>query len=467
MISAVGVLGFAGWISIITAKSKYADTLADAALRRIAENNGRRLAAHYAATVVLNHDSGEAITAGIGGYDGSTFVWGGFHMPSWSTNGMLNSMAETAGINRFSPGDRGSYGLAEGERDIMFTVANGISYRLQPKSYSPLLAGDLLNVYARPDGSTPRIEGYFNVEGRTYFHKRPANPPEDFITTHAFVYEAGESIPADYHTTTNSNLPSLATRAWALPPTAAFPPLPLRSQVIWTPGWNINSYPPDGFTLVNKVFAGRHPNFWSEYIIDGGSSNSSNPAYTSTGINESGEESQRYRVKIDLTQEQCGVIVVKNARYLEITGLENNAADPNDEWQTVLIVVRAFEPGLERLQRIELKNNNIRRVVLALSAESWGDPSTSVELVFTEPSTQQWRLALFSEGTPLKFSFDNEASSVSNIILTGGIAVNDDLIVSPNSAFSVITLKRDLAAEKLVQRLPRRQWVEVIRNIFE
>ncbi len=465
MLSAVCVLGLTGWITTISAKSKYVDALELAAQRRIAEQNGRRLAAKYASVAVMDLTTTTAFSAGVGGYIDGVANWGGISVQPWAGN-TLNSTAPAAGVNRLSLGDRGAYGFSNTPPapELALAVTGPdltVPYRLQPKSYPSFLAGDLLMVHRLSDGTSPTITGQIEIVGRAYFHTMP-NLTFGTIVAGSHAYAPEITVPGAAITDKNTNFPSQPTRAWA---TASGANRVGFSNVVWDSSWNA-SYPndPANQTLRNKVFEG-HDMFPNEYIMDGAvkDEGTKNIAYASTGPNSSGAPDQQYRVTIDLNKPQCGTVVVENARYIEFIGQNTGDPAPSEDWQTVLVVIRANDTGSQQLQRIEFKYHNQRRLVVGLSSKDPVDVNASFT-GFADNQNREWRLALFAENTPMVFNLDTPSPGISSVTLQGGLSIDHNLTVLPATAFNKLILTRETDRDEMVQRLPRRLWAEVLRS---
>ena len=182
MCSGMAVLGLTYWIMTVGARSRHVDTMEDATKRRLARANGRTLAFRYAHLRVLPATAGTAFSRGLGTwYSGlENYEWGGVRLNSAWSGSPLRSNTGSTGVNRISPGDRGGFGLADTSGtgyDLPLQVLDGgqvVPHRWQARSYSPVLAGDLLVVHAPASNATPvTLTGAIQVNGRAHLHDAP------------------------------------------------------------------------------------------------------------------------------------------------------------------------------------------------------------------------------------------------------------------------------------------------------
>jgi len=471
--SSIAVLGLTYWVMTVGARSRYVDTIEDAAHRRLARSHGRSLAFRYVQRRVLPATQGHPFLAGFGewNHDRQQPAWGGTRLATPWSNSPLASNTGSTGINRLSPGDRAGFGLADtfGQGyDLPLEILDGqqtVRHRWQARSYSPALAGDLLVVHTPDPATSPpatpvALTGSIQVNGRAHFHHAgdpglsvdraitfngystrgpalPGRPPTNYPPVYSLAWSAGEP-PAQSQSPWSGASPRHGVDPW----TGA-------SRVIWDqsdPGAPV-------FSLRQKIPNTREVSGW--YQLD------SNNGYSSDG---------RGTVTINLDSPTLDSVIVTHARLIRVIGqLDETAWLKAPELPTLLVVVRNAPspsppedapPGADTLAEISFEHKNNRRLVFAVSSQS--DPETPVPLRFPQANLPEagvgpnWRLILTLEQTPV--SFDVAGGSLT---LRGGLSTDRSLHAP--SAPGGLTLERDLGPVGLTTKTPRRAWSEGFR----
>jgi len=450
MCSGLAVLGLTYWIMTVGARSRYVDTMEDATKRRVARANGRTLAFRYAHLRVLPATGGTAFSRGLGTwYSGlENYEWGGVRLNSAWSGSPLRSNTGSTGINRISPGDRAGFGLADSAGtgyDLALQVLDGgqsVPHRWQARSYSPMLAGDLLVVHAPASPATAvALTGSIQVNGRAHFQAAASSSltVDPTVTFNAYGSQ-GPALPSLASTDRLvSNYPPVHALTW----TVAGTPVAGQSRVIWE-----ESVP--GFSLRNKVLDTR--TVPAIYVVNGAVNSTGSNGYSSDGLGT---------VTIDLGNPTLDSVVVENVRTIEVIG-QSTALTWSDVagFPTALVVVRRGPADVFIPTAVNFRNKNNRRVVFSVRCES--DPPAPVTLSFPEANQASaevgpdWRMVLVLEQTPVAFS-----AAGGTLNLTGGIST--DRSVAAPAAPGTLRLFREFGPVGLSTKTPRRAWAEGFR----
>jgi len=421
LITFVGSMLLAAWISLLGSRVKYVEEAMKPAIkRRVILENSRALATEYLLEHVLPYSYQTAPTIDFDELDG----WGAFTLNSSAqTLTPLNSSTVQHGVsggtsfgqvNHFSPG------LGTGfQSSISGQLSDGESmydWTFCAKSRSPVFAGDLLTIQlsgvTSPVSSSVFLGG--SVGGAANFVAWQAGSYG--LTTRTFQAAAVAGV------TTISGLVQLD---FSFVPVTSGQGYYDGSLNVVSPSGNINS-------LVSRVSA------LSPILVDPQMSQTMGGATTNgTGA-----------VTIDLSQVSANYLISGNMTSLTLIGVPNAVTGESYPMARIVYVQTVASAGAA--MPIVLSGNNLRRVYLGVKKL---DGSATVSL----SGATSWRLAGTLEACPLNFSFGGHSLTV-----TGGFRTNREIRVSSGDS---LTIQREIAAwGNLESFADRNAWLEVYRQ---
>ena len=449
-------VGFSTWVTVLAQRGRSAEVEQHAAQRRIAAYNTRAAIKEYAL---------ERMIASGSDTDGITFDpfsgWGSTTTAPWSGYPM-DSNTRLAGLNGFSPSWDYPYSkvldVSSGMKRLAFAtsangritqdVSTGASYfKTYIRSRSPVLGGDLLVIHRSkliPEVA-PVVSGNISVYGRT-MHFVPELAASSYSARSArFVARPGASP---------MTLRPIDIAGNDIPP----------SNLAWTP---------ITFGKVENVtdFTGKLN------VIDdstnGGNSLRQDLTATAATLQISGGTvfSDPRGVVNDgngtVTVTPCigssnpadlpSMIIDSEVRELIIEGQDGTNLTSYAPYRPALAVVYVQRAGsVRKLETIRLRNQDRRRLLLAIKQEGATAGSPVNVIVEDTNSTSEWNLILLAENTPLVFS----ATGSSVIKIAGGIQTDSPLTGPGNGIELALVLQTDTRG--LIKLAPRAAWIETI-----
>ncbi len=419
LITFVGSMLLAAWISLLGSRVKYVEEAMKPAIkRRVILENSRALATEYLLEHVLPYSYQTAPTIDFDELDG----WGAFTLnPSAQTLTPLNSSTVQHGVsggtsfgqvNHFSPGlGTGFQSLISGELSDGQAMYDWTFYA---KSRSPIFAGDLLTI--QRSGVTSPVSGNVYLGGAV-------GGAANFV-----AWQAGSYVP-EPRTFQAATVAGLSTIAGLVQ--LDFPFVPVTSGGGYYDG-PLNVVSPSGGinSLVSRMASPISVDPQTSQTIDGATTNG-------TGA-----------VTIDLGQVAANYLISGNMTSLTLVGVSNAVTGESYPMARIIYVQTVASAGAA--MPIVLSGNNLRRVYLGIKKM---DGSATVSL----SGATSWRLAGAFEACPLNFSLGGHS-----LTITGGFRSNREFRVSNGDS---VTIQRDIAAwGNLESFADRNAWLEVYRQ---
>lgn len=442
LILVAGTVGMASMMVVLSARSQLVMDLEFGVQRRLALRNARAMCQLYFINRGLANSS-PAVDLDLGG------GWGKVGIPASAEN-PLGSQQEFRLKNLLSPGwDRGF------TEDVLATVYHPVPYdtggaevqtsmRVQLKSRSPLLAGNLLILHHTLTNSgsiDATISGGVQVNGHATFWKDESFPgtvgnlkvesyDHSDIVSEAIGNLAGNHIPPTNYPFFRRTTGNDVVGATGVPITdgrfnmiqiGTAPALPPDPDAIYKKN-----------TLHYKMTANSSPT-----VVDG------NFDYTVGAVSGDELAGQR-RITIDLNNPAVSPVIVNDGVFhIRFLGYMDSGQGDNEP--PGFTIVRSSD-----LLSVTFENNNYRRLVVGLQSSTHRD----VAVNFT--NAVSWRLLLTSELTSTTWN----VPSGSVVNLTGGIRT-DSTVAVPRG---LLILNRESSPNALELMDPRESWVEIYRN---
>lgn len=438
----VGTVGMASMTSLLSNRSRLVMDLEFGVQRRIALRNARAMCQHYLMRGGIANNSA-AVNLDLD--DG----WGKVAIPASAQN-PLGSQQEFSLKSLLSPGwDRGF------TEDIIATFYQPIPYdttgaeaqtslRVQLKSRSPLLAGNLLTLHHTLVNSATidaTILGSLQVNGHATLWK-----DDTFSSSLGDLkvesYDHPNVISAAIYNIGGNHIP---------PTNYPFFARSTGNDVVGTSGAPVTdgrfnmiqmgtppALPPDPDaiykqnTLHHKMVANSSPT-----VVDG------NFDYTVGAVSGDEQGGQR-RVTIDLNNPAVSPVIVNDGVFhVRILGYTNSSQGDNEP--PGFVIIRSSD-----LLSVSFENNNYRRLVVGLQSSSL----RNVAVNFTNASSL--RLLMTSELTST--SWNVPVGSAVNVY--GGIRTDSTV----NVTSGLLVLNRETTPDALELMDPREGWVEIYRD---
>ena len=441
LILVAGTVGMASMTTLLSARSRLVMDLEFGVQRRTALRNARAMCQHYFMSRGVANSS-LAVDLDLGG------GWGKVAIPASAQN-PLGSQQEFSLKNLLSPG--WNRGFTE---EVLATVYQSIPYdttgaeaqtslRVQLKSRSPLLAGNLLVLHHPMTNSgtiDATISGSVQVNGHATFWKDDTFPGtvgnlkvESYdhpdVISEAIDNIGGNHIPP-------TNYPFFARSTGYDSVGASGSPLTdgrFNMIQIGTP----SASPPDPDaiykqnTLHHKMTANSSPT-----VVNGSFD------YTVGAVSGDEQGGQR-RITIDLnTPAVSPVIVDDGVFYVRFLGYTSGSGDNE---LPGFVIIRSSD-----LLSVTFENDNDRRLVVGLQSPSLRNVSVN----FT--NAVSWRLLLTSQLTSTSWN----VPVGDTVNLYGGIRTDSTV----NVASGQLVLNRETNPDALELMDPREGWVEIYQN---
>ncbi len=423
LITLVGSMLLAAWISLLGSRVKYVEEAMKPAIkRRVILENSRALATEYLLENVLPYSYQAAPVIDFSSLNG----WGEFSLGSSAqTLTPLNSTTVQHGVsggtsfgqvNHFSPG------LGTGfQSAISAQLSDGEAmsdWTFYAKSRSPVFAGDLLTIQ-RSGVTSPVSSSVFlggTVDGAANFVAWQAGSYG--LTARTFQAAAVAGV-----TTIGGEVQ------------LDFPFVPVTSGGGYYDG-SLNVVSPSGSinSLASRVSA------LSPILVDPQMSQTMGGATTNgTGA-----------VIIDLGQVASNYLISGNMTSLTLIGVSNAVTGESFPMARVVYVQTVASGGAA--MPIILSGDNLRRIYLGIKKL---DGRATISL--SPAAAASWRLAGVFEACPVTMSFGGHSLKV-----TGGFRSNRELRVSTGDS---VTIQRDIAAwGNLESFADRNAWLEAYRQ---
>jgi hypothetical protein len=474
--------GFIVWVSLIQQRARVADFEEQQARKRLSITNAKVLAKEYLLRRVMASDFDDSLNAISNGGSLSNTDWLGnseivIPGPGW-TGFPLDSSTRLAGLNGFSPTFDYPY-----SKSLIFTVNNRLlSYvpvnaatnpglaqfsndsttvRGYVRSRNPVLSGDLL-VLHRPTVTTtlPTVSGNLEVEGRvvhfapettTYSARsqRFTAPVTSTVGVTAasiaggsllwsnlswFPYSVGNIASADLATDAKTwHFPDLTGQLNFIDASTTNPSNNLRAELIASGSTiqatgNTNFSDSRGFTLV------------------------------STGTSPAGSGVATITPSIGSTSADLPSIVISdNLTELIIEGQTGATLTGFAPYRPAMCIVYTQTAGGRNLATIRLRNQNTRRLMIALKKDNpSGSFHPAVNVIVETPGTgtSEWNVVFLCENVPLTFT----TTTVSTVNIVGGIQTNSPLVFPASPKLFELNLQTDTRG--LIRMCPRLTWIE-------
>lgn len=471
--------GFATWITIIRQRARVGELTEHQSRKRIAAANAEIMARDYLlrrALAANADDDGLACGTSGGG------TWATSAQTTWDSEGFattplwsgysLDSASKLAGLNGFSPTFdypySKSFNFTLNYRLLTFTSEaaayqpDDTTVRGYVRSRNLMLGGDLLILH-RPTisgAASPAVTGNVDVYGRVMH----------FVPEIAAASYKARSQRFTAPAAISGGTPSAVNIA---PADLAGNPLPW-SNLPWTPisGGNIAS------ANLESTASGddwRSPNFDGQINFIDNTNNPSNSFKDDLKRNNSYLEPSGNRTTSDargfsLNAGVATITPVVNSNTTDLPSVVlssgNNITELIIEGQTssTLDTYAPFRPALAilytqistgtNLATIRLRNQNNRRLIIALKKDDRAGMAPVNVIVETPGLTSTWHCLFVCENVPLTFSYTN----VNTFTLYGGIETNAPVVFPVSPRLCEIRLETDTRG--LIRMSPRLAWVE-------
>jgi hypothetical protein len=450
-------IGYTSWVGLLSQRSRAGEIEDHAARRRIASWNTRSAIREYALT--------RAVTSSIDD-DGLSFDplagWSVTNAASWSGFPM-ESNTRLAGLNAFSftwdypyskvfDTESGTFALdfvraGNGRLDADYT-ASASYLKTYIRSRCPVLGGDLLVVHrsSLTPPVDPVIAGNLTVRGRV-LHFVP-ELADTAYTARSYRFIAPPAAG------------TMGLRPLDLSGTALLP-----SNLSWTPVTfgNVAGVPDFSGQLNVIDDAGnggnslRHKLAGSPATIPlSGTDAMSDPrGFESDG---NGLLTLTPAVNPLSTADIPSIIVDSEVEEIIIEGQDDANFDNYARYRPSMALCYVQSAASARqLQRIRLRGQNSRRIVLAIKQDGPNPGSPVTVIVEDNHSVSNWHMVILAENTPLIFTAD---AAVSTINLVGGLQSNSPITGPAGS--QILNLELESDTRGLIRMTPRAAWVEVV-----
>lgn len=457
MLGGMAAIGLAIWVSVLGARSRYVEECQKSSRARLAAVNGRIIAARHVRNQVLTESADATLPSRGLGYSGSLSVAtdryssGGMDITSTWSGSILSSNVPGVGVNRLSWANGPGFGLRDGTNTGMdlnakiITERDQRNYRVQARSVTPALAGELLTVHAASAGfSSPVIAGNISVHGGAAVWPG-ANGAVAPTVTWDRPYQTASAKQSG-----RSDLPSnYFVKSWTWAP-AGVP----EGVTTGTASGQLNtiwSTASTGNSLRHKAEQGVTDLATITYHGD--------VTRDTSSVNGVVVDGPSRKVTVDLSSYSLNKLIIDNVQTLELTGqIDLTKWNEADGYSVILIVVNQNTGSPIALQNINFRYKNNRRIHLAVKK---ADSQSAVNLNFPDLvgiTPPQWRLMLTLEGTPATVSMG--AGTVLNI--NGAITTNCSF-TGPTGTGQSLHLYQESSPLFLKALMPRRVWVESYR----
>lgn len=472
--------GFATWITIIRQRSRVGELTEHQARKRIAAENAKIMARDYLLRRALaaNADD-DGLSSGTSG--GTS--WATSTQTSWNSEGFtttplwsgysMDSSSKLAGLNGFSPTFdypySKSFTFTQNYRLLTFTSeapayqSDATTVRGYVRSRNLMLGGDLLILH-RPTisgAAAPAVTGNVAVNGRVMH----------FVPEIAAASYSARSQRFTAPAAISGGTPSAVNIA---PADLAGANLPW-SNLPWTPvsggniaGANLESTAsgddwrfPDFTGQINFI---DNPNnasnsFRAELIANNNTLQPTGTAATtdSRGFLMNGAGVATVTPVIDSNATDLPSVVLSNANgitELIIDGQSGSTLTSYAPFRPSMAIVYTQSSTGTNLATIRLRNQNNRRLILALKKDARAGMTPVNVIVETTGSSSTWHCLIICENVPLTFSYTN----VTTFNLYGGIETNAPLVFPASPRLCEISLETDTRG--LIRMSPRLAWVE-------
>lgn len=426
--------------ALVSARSRLVLDLEFGSQRRLASNNNRALCQHYfLRRGIANNSTGATLNIGNG--------WGKIDIPASSGNPLGSQQTFTL-LNYFSPGWNGGF-----TNDVIATAYQPVPFgggaehsselRVQLKSRSPLLAGNLLVMHHPLNtgaGSSSAIQGSIQVNGHATLWK-DTDLVGNVGSLNVRSYDHPDMIAENILNLSSNHIPPTnfpffpRSTGYDQPTTSGSPITDGRFNMVQL-GADVT--PPDGDaiykrnTLYHKMVANSSPT-----VVDGSFD------YTVGAVSGDDVGGQR-RITINLNDPAVSPVIINDGvYYVRIRGYSSAAL--GDSEPPGFIIIRSND-----LISLEFENNNFRRLVVGMQSASY----RTVPVAFTNATSI--RMLLTAEKTGMTWN----APVGGSVAIQGGIRTDSTI----NVASGLLVLNREANPEPLELMDPREAWVEMYQN---
>lgn len=434
--------GLAAWVSLLTSRTYFVETMENSIKRRIAHNNSVALAKEYMYRNALTKSSGSALHLELGD------SMGGIDVPAWSgaacqVNSDNTYTQPTGSFTRLSPAEGLGY-----TKNLTITLSDGgesSERTYMMRSRSPILSGQLLTIN-QPwiNNSNKAVSGNIRVEGTSVIW-RPSDISTNldynrFFSNILLTPTVGASLVMK----NNSGDDIFVSN---------FPMVPMTSGEFTDSGGNLQ-YGYDGKS--SPVSNEQTPsNSLVQRAINLGAVNLNGDE----NREEKGGKSQTNgRITIELDEPTLSTVYIYNhvddIYFMgQTSSSEETAAAVMD---AVLVVFVQDNASSDEVDRVRFYGSNHRPLIFAMKVTDTTDDE--VEFRFEDSDDDPlWRMMVISENTRIKFKHKGGSGTVT---IKGGIQTDRALEMETGNN-KILRIVREDNPTSLQEKLAGRQiWLE-------